>query len=221
MNLFACQTCHRTYQVGGNLEEIQALLTEENYPCITPLCAGRLSRVMGIASTCFEVPFPSFYRAINGFGLSTGHAASLARFVALLKTKKIVSIDAEPTGQPERVILRKLVLDDGTRLHFETSSKGACCYFIEEAGPTCLEVLEREQSGVVDHQAVAQGNASNREEVGRAPGGHQGADGEEQRVQPVSSAVLGRKDSVSDLSKTSGVPTRPDTGPERGGEDSH
>jgi len=49
------------------------------------------------------------------------------------------------------------VLEDGTRLHFETSSKGACIYYIEERGPTCLEVVEddRPQIGVGDRRLRA------------------------------------------------------------------
>ena len=187
MRLYGCNTCHQTYQVGGDVQEIQNLLTEDNYPCITAGCPGRLS-VVGLhyySRSCQETPLSTFYRAIYGFGSAKGEAASLARFVRLLKTKRIVSIDAEPVGQPERVIVRKLVLEDGTRLHFEASSKGACCYYIEEAGPTCREVVEDELRRA---EGLGSGNEAGEEGRRTTEDGRRGAEGEGTSPSPNDSA---------------------------------
>jgi hypothetical protein len=96
--------------------------------------------------TAKEIPVRAFYRAVHGFGSGEGASASIERFTELLRTKRIVQIQATPVGQPERVILNQLVLDDGTRLHFDSSSRGACCYYIEESGPSCVEVVDNELS---------------------------------------------------------------------------
>lgn len=176
MRLMACGVCRNAYQVGGgDLEEVNNLLKDtDNFPCITSGCTGRLramkasSKLPGFKLT--EVPLRSFYRAINGFGLAKGDPASAKRFVELLKTKKIVDVNVQPVGQPERVIVKQIILEDGTRLHFEASARGACCYFIEEVSPSCLEVLENNE--LRDHNATegdSSGTAESREEDGRAP----------------------------------------------------
>jgi hypothetical protein len=110
-----------------------------------------------------EIPVKSFFRGIHGFGAGKGAPASLAKARELLLNEKIVEVIGEPTGQPERVILRQLVLEDGTKLHFDSSSKGACLYYIEEPGPSCVEVVEHE----ISTSATASSD-QNREETGRA-----------------------------------------------------
>jgi hypothetical protein len=94
-----------------------------------------------------ELPVANFFRAALGFCAPDGKAASLATFKYLLTSKKVSKVEAYSTGTPERVILKSLELEDGTRLHFETSAKGACCFYIENAGPSCLEVVDGEISG--------------------------------------------------------------------------
>jgi hypothetical protein len=174
---YGCVTCKTVYRVGSvELEELESVWSavEPSHPsCPTPLCRGKLQRVRKAATSAQlmeagyemkEIPFHAFYRAVHGFGGPKGEAASLDKFTHLIKTKKIVGVSAHPVGQPERVILKRLILEDGTILHFDTSARGACCYYIEEPGPSCLEVVDNElRSG-----SAAEGSDTNREEAGRA-----------------------------------------------------
>ena len=165
MSLFACQRCGNAWQVGGDPEEIRHILSMVHCPpCITPLCLGRLEKVPSVpfGYRSQEVPIANFYRAVNGFGSPSGESATVGEFSRLIRTKKVVEVKAEPVGQPERVILRRLVLDDGTRLHFESSSRGACCYYIEKPGPTCLEVVDE-----IHSDGAPESSSEDREEVGR------------------------------------------------------
>lgn len=169
MRFFACQQCRSAWQVGGDPKEVNQVMTmiEDRPPCITPLCLGRLEKIEAIpwGFKGYEIPLPSFFRAINGFGSPEGRAATVKEFTELLKTRKVVEVRADPTGQPERVILKRIVLDDGTRLHFDASSKGACCYYIEKSGPSCLEVVDDEirtegdpEIGVEDREEAGRGS---------------------------------------------------------------
>ena len=170
-----CDICMAYYVVGGQREEIEQLLNlpewKESFPCITPLCGGRLIRAKGLAGRPVthyqggEIPVRNFYRAALGFGTGLGAPASLERLRKILLEQNIVQVVAEPVGQPERVILKCLVMDNGTRLHLDASSRGACVYYIEEPGKSCLEVVEDE----IRAGAAAEGSPENREEAGRAP----------------------------------------------------
>ena len=148
--IYCCQTCQNAWQILGTVEErvnIAALLAEiDNVGCITPLCSGRLVRSSGIPAGfhIIELPIRSFYRAIHGFGTGEGDPAASSEFARLLKTKKIVDLNITAVGQPERVIVHQIILEDGTRMHFDSSSRGACCYYIERPGKSCLEVVEDE-----------------------------------------------------------------------------
>lgn len=164
---FACHQCRNAWQVGGDPREVAHVLSMvESPPCITPLCRGRMEQVP-VAPFGFrphEIPVENFFRAVNGFGSPEGNAATVKEFTKLIKTRKVVEVKAEASGQPERVILRRLVLDDGTRLHFGVSTKGACCYYIERPGPSCVEVVEN----ALHSETVAGSSAEDREEAGRA-----------------------------------------------------
>lgn len=171
MRIVSCHTCQKSYQIGGNIEEVTALLGPAGlmYQCITPLCGGRMEMHKAASSVypMIEVPVREFYRAIHGFGWN-GNPASAQKFREVLLNKKIVDMTVEPVGQPERVIVRQLVLEDGTRMHFESSGRGACCYYIEEpGGPTCTEVVENELRNSRDTQAADGSSSQNREEGGR------------------------------------------------------
>ena len=169
MRFIVCGTCRRCYQVGGDPKEIDRLLGDrESFPCITPLCGGRLRTCDGAHGYLVEeIPLRSFYRGIHGFGASKGAPASLSRLRELLLNQRVADINAEDVGRPARVIVRQLILEDGTRLHFDVSSKGACLYYIEEAGPSCVEVFD------ADDVVSPVGNGDScREEVGRAVKAH-------------------------------------------------
>lgn len=172
MRFYACVTCATSYQVAGEVNELSSVWSmvegQQEVSCPTPKCAGHLVRVRGpVRDPRFvhvDIPLPVFFRAINGFGGPDGAAASVSRFRELITTKKVIAVHADRIGAPERVILRRLVLEGGTILHFDTSSKGACCYYIEEPGPSCLEVVENE--------LYSEGSDPNREEAGRAAEAH-------------------------------------------------
>jgi hypothetical protein len=148
-----------------------------------------------------NMPARSFYRAIHGFGPAPEQVdpASLKRLKEILFNQKVVDLRAEEIGQPNRVILRELVMDSGTRIHFETSAKGACVYYIEEPGPSCLEVVDRELAeshpGSVD---------SSGEEAGRTS---QNDLGEFESSPPRNVGEAG----ASELPDTGGVPPMPET----------
>lgn len=169
MRFVVCHTCKSAVQIGGEPQEVMGLLgATENFPCITPLCSGRMAATAPAkippGYSFNEVPIRGFFRAINGFGPGTGDPASFARLKELLLSQRVVEIRGEPIGTPQRVILRELVLEGGARLHFETSAKGACVYYIEEPGPSCVEVVENELAA-----AASEGHDPGREETGRAP----------------------------------------------------
>jgi hypothetical protein len=115
-----------------------------------------------------EIPVRNFFRAVHGFGKGDVAPASYSKVRDLLLSKKIVVVDGDPVGQPERTLVRRLILEDGTQLHFDSSSHGACCYYIEEPGPSCVEVFDREQPNVVPNEAAGTVADSYREEAGRA-----------------------------------------------------
>jgi len=143
-----CRVCNISCLLGGDPQEIRFLLgTNENFPCITPLCSGRLEKLksgpISSNSHSVSIPIKNFYRAINGFGTGLGEPATLERITKLLTTKKIVKVAGEEVGQPERVIIDMLVLEDGTRMHFASSTKGACLYYIEEPS-SCVEAIQHE-----------------------------------------------------------------------------
>jgi len=166
VRIYFCKICSNAFQVGGYLDEIKGLLTEGMYTCITPGCQGVMHKTGNVpmGTPMHEVPLTVFYRAIHGFGSPNGECATVTDFVDLLKTQAIVQVLAEKAGQPERVILKTLVLANGVRMHFDSSSKGACCYYIEQPGPTCLEVVDDE----IRAQTAALCSDQNREEVRRA-----------------------------------------------------
>lgn len=172
--IFCCPTCRHAWQILGMVEEresIAALLADagaDHAGCITPLCQGRLVRVDGVPTGfhIHELPIRSFYRAIHGFGTGEGDPALASEFARLLKTKKIVDMQITAVGQPERVLVHQFVLEDGTRMHFDSSSRGACCYYIERPGKSCLEVVE---DGPNNDEAPVPVSEQDREEVGRGP----------------------------------------------------
>ena len=130
-----CQSCKIAYLVVGDLEEKESLLKGmDNFPCVTPLCRGRMVRSHKSypeARDVVEVPLHGFYRAIHGFGSPKGDPAPVELSKRVLLTKKIVDVHAEEIGQPKRTILKRLILEDGTRLHFSRSTQGACLYYVE------------------------------------------------------------------------------------------
>lgn len=212
MKFFACHQCRSVWQVGGDPKEVAYVLSMVECPqCITPLCRGRMEQVP-VAPFGFrprEIPVENFFRAVNGFGSPEGDAATVKEFTDLIKTRRVVEVKAEASGQPERVILRRLVLDDGSRLHFDVSTKGACCYYIERPSPSCVEVVEDE----LHSSGAAEGSVEDREEVGRAvealdwlPGGAgEIATSDPPNEQPDTS-------SVSSVSKTGEIPAFTDDG---------
>lgn len=170
---YCCSQCNHGWQLLGDHEEVSAMVKLVNveaksFPCITPLCEGRIFQTSGVplGTIVTELPVRSFYRAIHGFGTGEGDPASLKEFVDLLTNGNIVTVKATPIGQPERVILHQIVFEDGTRLHFDSSARGACCFYIEKSSKSCVEVVEDELHCDLD-EALVQSSDSHREETGR------------------------------------------------------
>lgn len=165
----ACISCRVALQVSGDPEEIKSLLGDKtsSYPCAMPLCDGRMTqvpmnRIPGIFARR-DMPVRGFFRAVNGFGSGEGPDASLENVAELMKTKVVADVIGETVGQPPRSIIKQIVYEDGTRLHLETSALGACAYFIEEAGNSCLETVDAAPAN-----RTAEVPESDREETRRA-----------------------------------------------------
>ena len=158
MRWFFCSSCGRGYNVCGERDEGSRLLSgcESGVPCITPLCRGRLQNTVpqSHAGVRFEVvSLHDFYRAFKGFGISSTAPASLERATKLLLGRRVVAVEGEPIGAPERSIIHCMTLDDGTRLHFDTSAKGACLYYIEEPVHELPSAADPEGRGEVGEEA--------------------------------------------------------------------
>jgi hypothetical protein len=124
----------------------------EGFPCPVPMCGGRMMKADPSAFRA-QVPSivmkaPEFYRRISGQG-----EAAYIRVHNLLLTKRIVAVDGEPVGEPERTVIKCLTLEDGTKLHFGISRYGACAYKLEEP----FDATETDPEG----------NDSDRKEAGR------------------------------------------------------
>lgn len=137
MRFVACQACETAVQVGGNPEEVAQLLgSQASFPCITPCCRGRMVAIPPVkipqGYAYREVPLRGFFSAVHGVGSGEGAPASLKRLRELLLSQRVVDLLAEPVGQPERVVVREMILESGVHLHFEASARGACIYYIEE-----------------------------------------------------------------------------------------
>lgn len=208
MRLVICDICKRVIQIGGDHEEITYLLgNQDSYPCVTPLCRGRMTRTQPYAVPSgyrvSTLPINAFFRAIHGFGPGKGDPASLKRLRELMLSEKIVDLVAEPIGQPERVILRTIVLKNGTRIHLETSAKGACVYYIEEPSPSCLEVVENDISADTD----LEGCDPDREKTRRATQAES-----EDSLRQASNSVVGDSAGAAELSNSRGMPSLPEAG---------
>ena len=173
IKIYSCTVCRKSWQIVGppdEVAEMSALLPNSSgdAKCITPLCGGRLQITAGAPSgfQVTELPIRAFYRAINGFGDGENPPADLDVFKRLLRTRRIVDFQAERVGQPERIILRQLILEDGTRMHFDSSARGACCFYIERPS-SCVEVVENEFNTDNSDEAIVSVSHQDREEVGR------------------------------------------------------
>jgi len=135
-----CPSCRKAYQIIAESVEDNAIgLLGENqsFSCITDLCRGRLAivdkkeheRVFVVADVIIPIDSKEFYRAAMGGNRS---AITLQQVEDLLVGGSIVSIKGYETGMPTRVIIEEVVLENGARLHFSSSTKGACLFKIEE-----------------------------------------------------------------------------------------
>lgn len=168
MNTLICDSCSHIYHVGGEPQEVRALLRQAQYPCVTPECSGIL-HVSSCVSAIRErykvihVPLRGFFRAVHGFGPVSGAPAALDAVVETLLTDKVSRVEAIPVGDPERVILRELIFESGIRMHFDSSARGACIYYLEKPGKTCVEEVEDDLSAATE--PVAGRSSTNREET--------------------------------------------------------
>jgi hypothetical protein len=177
-----CFLCQTAYHVAGEVQEVDRLLDtpewKESLPCATPRCLGRAARVTlawlvtnkDKVRKSEDIPLQTYYRAINGFGRPDQMPADLPAVKLKLTTKKVVRVDGYSVGDPERTIVRNLVMDDGTILHFASSTHGACVFAISEPGPTCLEVFDDQLAEATSHPGVPE------------PGDRQVEDGERDQV---------------------------------------
>jgi hypothetical protein len=225
MSYWICHACRHTYEVIGSKEEIDGLLGKESsYPCITDLCQGRLTRVPVTQEGWREagqypvedISLRSFFRAAMGFGKFDTNPADPKRVRELFLTKKIVDVVIDPVGEKGRTIVQQFVMDDGTRLHFGNSSFGACCYYVEAAGPSCVEVLDREQPNMVPSERAVESSDSDRKEGGRASCVaseiNQARDSDTYVLSGATSVELAKANAVPSMPKTSKVFTGPDSG---------
>lgn len=131
MNVFGCPLCKKVFHVTGRASDVRRLLGrpewKESVPCPTDLCGGRAIRGHTGCPEYVEVRLEDFYRWIQGQG-----SAPEKRVRELLACCRIVDVDVEAVGSPERTIVHCLTFADGTKLHFGISRFGACAHRIEE-----------------------------------------------------------------------------------------
>lgn len=139
---------------------------EKGFPCPFPLCGGRLLKDTVAFRNSDRPPVHvsalEFYRRVCGQG-----EASFEVVTKILTTKRIVWVDGEAIGEPERSLIKSLTFEDGTKLHFGTSRHGACAYKLEE--PVSADV-ETDLEGRDPDRAQA-GRADQAGEDESGPGG--------------------------------------------------
>lgn len=163
--IFRCSVCEVAYHVIGPIEQLNALVTQSGYPCFVSSCPGYLQRQTSGLRRAIAIDVSAFFRAVNGFGFAAGSPASLESVEKLLLEKRVIQVFARDVGDPERTIIDRLVLDGGIKLHFAASAKGACIYYVEERGPSCVEVFDAQHTDV--SQGTDKSVTENREEAGR------------------------------------------------------
>lgn len=174
--LYACGSCLTLWKVVGDPQELSGLVlvAGKSPRCATAGCLGTLTMVPGPCPplaqlyTEKEIPAASFFKSSLGFGSANGCTADVEDFKSILLSQKVVKVCAHSIGNPPRVILQQLIMDSGVTLYFDTSARGACCFYIEKPMPTCLEVVDAElrRSDNVD-EAFDKLTCKGRKESGR------------------------------------------------------
>ena len=138
MYYFQCNLCHAVFEVDGHEEEIRQLVFDHvfwsnGYPCINT-CGGKLRHLTDKEKEesqyhpeCKLTP-KAFFRALCGLGKPSEIGCTPEVIRAFLLSSKIVDV-AVGLSNSNRVILRRLDLDNGTSLHVASSAHdGAVIY---------------------------------------------------------------------------------------------
>lgn len=127
-----CQTCKLVLNVQSQETSNPLFVRPEwfaGFPCVRTSCHGLAIRVRPQKGTTISAE--DYYRALHGLAYNTETVASVDRVTKLLLHRKVVRIDSQSVGHPERTIIHKLVLEGGVVLNFASSNFGACVYSIE------------------------------------------------------------------------------------------
>ena len=144
MMVTVCKKCRQVVTLLSVDESELAPLRERkewrrSYPCIRALCKGRAyvtpvkeaRAEVRRGATLVQLSPIEYYRALFGIG-RPGATVTLQHIEELLTTKKIRGVLGSEVGSPTRVILERLTLEDGTELHFASSSHGAAIFDVQE-----------------------------------------------------------------------------------------
>lgn len=119
---FVCGKCDAAYDLGF----------EPTTPC--PECGGVLVTHKGLeqfllhrAVSAKRMELAEFVSSGLGFGRREEHIPPEA-VLALLQSKRIVQVEHRQAGNPPRMIVESLLLENGMRLHFASSIHGATIY---------------------------------------------------------------------------------------------
>lgn len=131
-----CPECSLVIRVLGRPEVLAALYRDQDWPegfrCIRRGCEGRAWKVKpSEAAGARDIEAYAYYRAIHGGGVSNGDPADALKVREWLLEKKISRVVVEPIGSPERTLIHGIQFEDGSKLHFAASARGACIFFTE------------------------------------------------------------------------------------------
>lgn len=128
--ILACNICRRAYDVEDDPHLFDVPEWQASFPCVAPLCSGRLFQVEA-ADNPLKCSKHVFFKALHRMGNADGSpAASMDRVKSKLFSSRVVDVCGVQNG--DRVIVESLVLDDGSKLHLSPSVHGACIHYLEE-----------------------------------------------------------------------------------------
>jgi hypothetical protein len=128
MLVYRCATCSASFGVSNTDAHLHLLGVVMR--CPTEECAGRLQLEGGEAAQV--VTAQQLFAAARGFGTPEEKECSTEKLQNALVGRRIVGIEVVETGRKNRPVVKSIVLDDGVRAHFGSSSAGALIYKLTE-----------------------------------------------------------------------------------------
>jgi hypothetical protein len=118
----------------------------DRYPCPRSECKGKMTLTDAIAADELEylemhdVTPQEAFQALQGMGLPSEKACTVEGVRAAF-AQRVIELDVAPVPGTQRVLLRSLKVEDGTRLFVASSPFGAVVYRIAPPRSVTREVL--------------------------------------------------------------------------------